>query len=409
MIRTTPFHPRLSELNTQQLYTHWQGYLSPLRYSHAPKHEYFAVRNSVGVFDTSPLFKYRLTGPDAEKLLGGVMVRDIRTCRPGRAQYTVWCDDRGFVMEDGVAFRHAEDDFLLTSARPNFAWLEQHRGRLRVEIEDVSDDYGILAIQGPRSRRVLEPLMPEVASLAYFEHTQAKIADTAVTVSRTGYTGDLGFELTVPADDAVAVLDAVLEAGNGHGLRPFGEEALTMLRIEAGLPLVDVEFHNSRLVFTDHDRVTPTELGLGWLLRGIDDDTRPFVGRDAIRRELADGTSRWRTVGVVVDWQDWDRLYREAGLLPRKNEVPLAWESMLYDAPAAARGGQGNRQIGYATSFMYSPVLQRHIGMARVEPDFGALDTEVHVELTVNHHTTTVAARTAKMPLFNPARKTAKP
>src|SRR5690242_14856551 len=154
MIRTTPFHARLQELDTQGLYTHWQGFLSPLRYTHAPKHEYFAVRNSVGVFDTSPLFKYRLTGPDAEKLLAGMMVRDIRTCRPGRAQYTIWCDDRGFVMEDGVVFRHAEDDFLLTSARPNQAWLTQHRGRLRVEIEDVSDDFGILAVQGPRARQV---------------------------------------------------------------------------------------------------------------------------------------------------------------------------------------------------------------------------------------------------------------
>ena len=118
MIRTTPFHPRLSELNDQGLYTHWPGHLSALRYTHAPKHEYFAVRNSVGVFDTSPLFKYRITGPDAERLLAGVLARDIRSCRPGQAHYTLWCDDRGFVMEDGVVFRHAADDFLLTAARP---------------------------------------------------------------------------------------------------------------------------------------------------------------------------------------------------------------------------------------------------------------------------------------------------
>src|ERR687886_1737571 len=141
MIRTTPFHPRLSQLNTQGLYTHWQGHLSPLRYTHAPKHEYFAVRNSVGVFDTSPLFKYRITGPDAERLLAGALVRDIRTCRPGRAQYTLWCDDRGFVMEDGVVFRHSETDFLVTAARPNLGWFDGHRGRLRVQIEDVSEQY----------------------------------------------------------------------------------------------------------------------------------------------------------------------------------------------------------------------------------------------------------------------------
>jgi aminomethyltransferase len=399
VIRTTPFHPRLSELNTQGLYTHWQGHLSALRYTTAPKHEYFAVRNAVGVFDTSPLFKYRIHGPDAERFLSGVLVRDVRRCRPGQAQYTIWCDDRGFVMEDGVVFRHSATDFLLTAARPNLGWFSDLARRLRVGIEDVSDDLGILAVQGPRSRAVLASLMPEAGSLAFFEHTQAKVGSASVTVSRTGYTGDLGFELTVDAADAVAVLDAVLEAGRPHGLRPFGEEALMMLRIEAGLPLVDVEWTNSRLAPTDHQRVTPTELGMGWMLGDVREEGRPFVGRTAIRRELADGTTRWRTVGVVVDWQHWDRLHREAGLLPAKDEHPLPYESMLYDG---AHGG-----AGYATSVMYSPVLQRHVGLARVRPELAAPGTEVHLELTLNHRTTTVAARTARLPLFNPARKTA--
>ena len=401
MIRTTPFHPRLSELNTQGLYTHWQGFLSPLRYSTAPKHEYFAVRNGVGIFDTSPLFKYRITGPDAEQLLAGTLVRDIRSCRPGRALYTLWCDDAGFVMEDGVVFRHSATDFLLTAARPNLGWFEDHRGRLRVELEDVSDDHGILAVQGPRSRALLSSLAPETDTLGYFQHAQAKIGSTEVTLSRTGYTGDLGYELTVPADDAVAVLDAVLEAGRGHGLRPFGEEALMMLRIEAGLPLIDVEWHNSRTAWTDAQRVTPTELGMGWMLRGLDDDTRPFVGRDAIRRELAEGSSRWSTVGLVVDWQHWNRLHRDAGLLPPKDEHPPPYEQMLYDGAGAP--------AGYVTSFLYSPVLQRHVGLARVTPGLAAPGTELRMELVVNHRTTTVDARTAPLPLFNPARKTAKP
>ena len=401
MIRTTPFHERLSALNTQGLYTHWQGHLSPLRYSHAPKHEYFAVRNSVGVFDTSPLYKYRVSGPDAEALLAGIMVRDVRSCRPGRAQYTLWCDDRGFVMEDGVVFRHSATDFLVTAARPNLGWFEDHRGSLRATVEDVSDAYGILAVQGPRSRRVLEPLAPEAGSLGYFEHAAVKIGGAAVTLSRTGYTGDLGFELTVPADDALAVLDAVLDAGRDHGLRPFGEEALMMLRIEAGLPLVDVEWRNSRLAFTDDERVTPTELGMGWMLRGVLEADRPFVGRDAIRRELTSKSSRWATVGLVVDWQHWDQLHRDAGLLPGKDELPLPYESMLYDDEGT--------QVGYATAFMYSPVLQRHIGMARVRPPLAAPDTELHLELAISHHNTTVRARTAKLPLFNPPRKTARP
>src|SRR3954454_11122575 len=181
VIRTTPFHPRLRELNTQGLYTHWQGFLSPLRYTSAPKHEYFAVRNAVGVFDTSPLFKYRITGPDAERLLAGALVRDIRRCRPGHAQYTAWCDDRGFVMEDGVVFRHSENDFLLTAARPNLGWFSDLRGRLRVELEDVSDGYGILAVQGPRSRAVLGGLVPEAEKLPFFALTDTTLGSAPVT------------------------------------------------------------------------------------------------------------------------------------------------------------------------------------------------------------------------------------
>jgi aminomethyltransferase len=401
MVTTTPFHPRLSELNSQGLYTHWQGHLSALRYTNAPKHEYFAVRNSVGVFDTSPLYKYWIRGRDAERLLAGLLVRDIRTCRPGRAHYTIWCDDRGFVMEDGVVFRHSETEFLMTAARPNLGYLQDMAAGMQVEMEDVTDGYGILAVQGPRSREVLGRVTNEAAGLRYFEHTPTKIASAPVTVSRTGYTGDLGYEITVESDQALGVLDAVLAAGQGHGMRPFGEEALMMLRIEAGLPLVDVEFHNSRLVFTDHDRVTPKELGMGWMLRGIQDETRPFVGRDANLRELREGTSRWAAVGLVVDWQDWDRLHRAAGLPPPKSEHPLPYESMLYD-------GQG-QQIGYATAFLYSPVLQRHIGLARVRPHLAEPGTEMQLEITVNHHNTRVLARTARTPLFNPERKMATP
>jgi aminomethyltransferase len=403
VIRTTPFHPRLRELNTQGLYTHWQGFLSPLRYSHAPKHEYFAVRNAVGVFDTSPLFKYRITGPDAERLLADALVRDVRGCAPGRAQYTVWCDDRGFVMEDGVVFRHSETEFLLTAARPNLGWFSDLAGSLRVQLEDVSDEYGILAVQGPRSRAVLASLMPEVRSLAFFEHAPAKLASSSVTVSRTGYTGDLGFEITVEADRAVDVLDAVLAAGAPHSIRPFGEEALMMLRIEAGLPLIDVEWQNSRTAFTDAHRVTPKELGLGWMLpKSALQDDRAFLGGQAIRREMREGTSRWATVGIVVDWADWDRLHREAGLLPVKSEHPVPYESMLYDAD------EGRSNVGYVTSFLYSPVLQRHIGLARVRPDLAAAGSEVRLEVAIAHHNTTVKARTAKLPLFNPSRKTAK-
>ena len=399
MIKTTPFYPRLRELNQTGLWTHWSGHLSALRYDMSAKHEYFAIRNSAGLFDTSPLYKYWIRGRDAERFLAGVLTRDIRRCRPGRAHYSVWCDDRGFVLEDGVFFRHSDGEFFLTCARPNLGYFSDLIGRLDVTIDDVSDDYGVLAVQGPRSRDILALVAPEVADLAYFSLCHTKIGPAPVTISRTGYTGDLGFEVFVPSEDALAVLDAVLAAGEGRGLRPFGEEALLMARIEAGLVLIDVEFRSSRLAFTDDERVTPNELGFGWMLRGIESDDRPFIGRNAIRRELADKTSRWSMVGIVLDWRDYDRLHAEAGLLTPKDETPLQYESMLYD--------DAGRRVGYATTLMYSPVLQRHIGMARVRPAAAAIGSRVNVEVTVNHEYRTVAAEVAALPLFDPERKTA--
>lgn len=396
-MRTTPFHPRLSELNDQHLYTHWQGTLSPLRYTHAPKHEYFAVRNSVGVFDTSPLFKYAVRGRDAERLLGRALTRDVTKCRPGQAQYTAWCDDDGYVMHDGVVFRHAQDDFLLTAARPALGWFEELGSGLQVSLEDVTDELGMLAVQGPRSRTVLQAATQGAEGLGYFDHTQVKLADTEITLSRTGYTGDLGYELTVPADRAVDVLDAVLEAGQGHGIRPFGEEALMTLRIEAGLALIDVEWHDARLAFGDSQKVTPKELGWGWMLGGVRDGSRRFVGSEAIRRELEQGTSRWATTGIVVDWVDWDRVHRDAGLFPPKDPTPWPYEAMLLDDDGA--------EVGYCTSFVYSPVLQRHVGIARVRPDLAAEGTGLRLEHAVAHHNTTVRVRTTRMPFFDPARK----
>jgi aminomethyltransferase len=399
MVRTTPFHPRLAELSDSQLWQHWSGYLSAVRYDLSAKQEYMVLRNAAGFFDTSPLFKYWVRGRDAERFLGGVMARDVRTCRPGRAQYTVWCDDDGFVLEDGVLLRHSADEFLLSAAQPNAGYLRSLVGHLDVEIVDVSTEFASLAVQGPRSRTILAQLMPEVTSLGYFALAPAKVAGIPVVVSRTGFTGDLGFELWVPAESALTVLDAVIEVGEPYGLRPFGNDALNMARIEAGLPLLGVEFSSARFSYTEHERFTPQELGLGWLLRTIDDDSRPFIGRAALRREAAEGTSRWATVGLVIDWRAYYDLYAGEGLIPRYDELPAPWETMLYD--------DDGERAGYATSLMYSPVLQRYIAMARVRPELSGLGTVVHVEQSVNHRYVTVPAAVSPMPFFNPERKVA--
>ncbi|MEO5964873.1 MAG: aminomethyltransferase family protein, partial [Candidatus Limnocylindrales bacterium] len=359
MIRTTPFHERTGTLNESGLWSHWSGYLAAEKYSLSEKFEYFAVRNAAAIFDTSPLFKYRFTGRDAERFLAGVLARDPRALAPGHAQYTIWCDDRGFLVEDGVLLRHAADDFVLTSAEPNFAYFADLIGRSEeVTIADESEDWAVLSLQGPRSRGLLAGLDKAVDRLAYFEHTEAKIGGRKVIVSRTGFTGDLGYEVWARAEDGLAVWDAVWAATRGNGVLPFGLQALYMTRIEAGLLLLDVDFANSRFAWTDADRATPHELGLGWMLRGTDADERRFIGRDAIRREVTDKTSRFRTTGLVIDWRDWDRIHDEAGLIPPKDHTPIQEEMFVYDDDGA--------QVGYATSFMYSPVLQRHIAIARV-------------------------------------------
>lgn len=399
MFLTSPFHPRLAEANTTGLWGRWASYVSAPRYDTSAKHEYFAIRNSVGYFDSSPLFKYWIRGADAEKFLAGVMARDIRTCPVGKAQYTFWCDDRGFVLEDGVIFRHADNEYFLTAAEPNAGYFADLIGRMDVEIVDVTGDYGVLAVQGPRSRETLAELTKDVTTLKFFEHCQTKIGTAEVTVSRTGFTGDLGYEILVRNEDALEVFDAVNAVGEQRGGRLFGEEALLMSRIEAGLILIDVEFHSSRYAYTDHDRSSPVELGFGWMFKNIETDDRPFIGREAIRREIKEGTSRWKLVGLLVDWKHWDQLYREAGLVTPKDETPLDYESMLYD--------DDGERIGYATSLMYSPVLQRHIAIAKVRPDLAAVGTTVNLEVTINHQYSTVRATVSRLPHFNPERKTA--
>ena len=399
MIRRTPFHERLEALNETGLWEHWSSYLTAQRYQVSDKFEYFAIRNSAGLFDSSPLFKYRIHGPDAERFLAGVLARDIRTCQPGHAQYTIWCDDRGFVVEDGVILRHGPDEYVLTAAEPNLAYFQELVGRLDVGIEEISEDWAVLAVQGPKSRALIAALTAAVTNLPYFGLTSTKIAKVPVHVSRTGFTGDLGFEIWVPAGEALTIWDAVWGVSRGQGVIPIGMSALYMARIEAGLVLLDVDFHSSRYAWTDADRTTPIELGLGWMFRELATDDRAFIGRDAISREIAGKTSRWKLSGLVVDWRDYDRIYERAGLIPPKDHTPVQDEYYIYDDEL--------NQLGYATSQMYSPILQRHIALARVPLDRTATGSRVKLELAVNHRYEYFDAHVARSPLFNPERRTA--
>jgi aminomethyltransferase len=399
LIRETPFHPRTSAANQTGLWSHWSGYLAADKYQMADKFEYFAIRNAAAVIDTSPLYKYRIAGKDAERFLAGVLARDIRKCRPGQAHYTLWCDEEGYVVEDGVILRHSDDEFLLSAAEPNLAYVQDLTGRMSVEIEDVSDQYGALALQGPYAREILTQLAPEVEGIGYFHLTPAKIGDAAVTISRTGYTGDLGYEIWVGRDDAVKVWDMVFEIATPFGAVPAGQTALLITRIEAGLVLIDVDFHSSRFAWNDDQRTTPHELGMGWMLRDLEADDRAFIGRRAIENEIKEGRSRWKTVGIMVDWLAWDGLYNERGLVPPKDHTPEHGGMMIYDDKL--------QRIGYTPSFVYSPMLQRHIGIARVRPEHATPGSEVGLEVTIDHRYDVVRANVTRLPFFNPPRKTA--
>ncbi len=402
-MRTTPFHERLAPLNQTHLWHHWAGYLVADKYQHSVPFEYLATRNSVALFDTSPLFKYRIAGPDATQFLAGVLTRDIRTCDVGQAHYTVWCDDGGYVLEDGVVLRTGDDEYLLTTAEPNLAYLSRLLGDRKVDIIDTSDDYGILAIQGPHAADVLDRLTPAPSALAYFGLVDTDIDRRSVTVSRTGFTGDLGYEVWVRSRDAIAVCDAVLEAGADYQLTPIGMQALAMARLDAGMLLIDVDYDSARHAWTDAFRETPIELGLGWMLGG--DDDRAYIGRLAHRRERGQGTSRWKTVGIQVDPAAYERLYNEEGLIAPKEGVYVDHTLSLYDRDFNADAGA--RYVGYVSSFMFSPLLKRHIGLAKIPLDRAAPGTEVWLELMVAHRPKYVPAQVVKTPFYDPARKTA--
>ncbi len=385
------------------------------QYQQSVRWEHAAIRNAVGIFDASPLRKYRITGPGAEGFLGRLLARDVRRCAPGQAQYTVWCDDRGFVDEDGVVFRLGPEEFLLTAYDPNLALLTERAAfsedRIgKVAIEEVTDELGILAVQGPRSHAVLAAVAgPDLARLRPFELLAARIGQAEVTISRTGFTGDLGYEVICRAGDGPQVWDRVTEAGQPHGLVPFGQVALLIARIEAGLLLYRVDFGSARRAENNHQRSTPWELGLGWMLAGIDDESRPFAGRRALLRERDEGRSRWTMRGLAVDQLDYDARHHEAGVTPPYAFHPVHTEALVYDWPGAEGSAGAGEAVGFTCSFVYSPSLQRHIALARLRPEAAAPGRRVALELTINHRYVRIGATVARHPLFDPPRRTAVP
>jgi aminomethyltransferase len=390
----SPFHERTLARCESLSFRDWAGYYAASSYEALHEHEYHAIRHGAALIDVSPLFKYSITGRDALRLVDRVITRDATGLQPGHVLYTPWCDDEGHVLDDGTVARLADDRIRWTAAEPNLRWITQHASGLEVRVEDVSERVAALAIQGPYSRALLASVADaDIASLRYFGITSGRIAGRAVDISRTGYTGDLGYEIWMAREDALAVWDAITAMEPAFGMRPTGLLALDVARIEAGLLLIDVDFFSARKAMTASQVYSPYEMGLDRL---VNLDALPFVGRDALGAERARGPRR-RVVGLTMDWQDVERLYQAAGLPP----LPQNTASRLA-VPVFA----GSRQVGRMTSSAWSPVLKQMIGLATVETPFSGPGSVLEVEHTVDAVRQRVGATVTPTPFFKPSRKT---
>ena len=390
----TAVHERTLALCESLNYREWSGYYAVSAYESHHEHEYNAIRNASALIDVSPLFKYLVTGPDASRLVDRLITRDVSKMAVGQVFYTPWCDEHGKVIDDGTVSRLGEQTFRWTAADPSLRWFRQNAEGLRVDIEDISEQVAALALQGPTTARLLRSVaQADIERLKYFRVTSGTIAGVPVDISRTGYTGDLGYEVWMPAERAVEVWDALMTAGRPFDIKPAGMLALDVARIEAGLLLIEVDFFSSRKAMIALQKYSPYEMGLGRL---VDLDKGRFVGQRALRDEHARGPAR-QIVGLEIDWNEVERIYEHVGLAPA-----VAATASRAAVPVYRNG----RQVGRATSSTWSPVLKRMIALATVDRPHFSEGTQLQMEVTVEATRHKVGAKVVKTPFFNPPRKT---
>jgi aminomethyltransferase len=392
LLKTTPFHERTSALCESHAWRRWAGHVVASSYELSHEREYHVIRAAAALFDVSPLYKYLVSGPDAAHFLDFVVTRNIQKLSVGQVAYTPWCDHQGKVMDDGTVARLDENLFRMTSAEPSLRWLEDNAAGLRVKIEDVSEVTAALALQGPTAGALLQSL--GAPPLKYFRLVPANLAGVPVTISRTGYTGDLGFEIWLDRAHALTLWDALMAAGRGHGLMPAGMLALDMARIEAGLMLIDVDYVPARKALIQGQTSSPYELDLGW---AVSLDKERFIGREALAEEKA-RKPQWRFVGVEIEWNSLERLYAAMGLATRVPSAAWRMSVPIYS---------GMEQVGYATSGAWSPLLKKYITLAHLRAPWFAPGTQLEIEVTVEHKRKRAAAQVVKKPFFDPPRKKA--
>ncbi len=390
-LKTTPFHERTSKLCLPRNWRRWAGYLVAGSYELTLDREYWAIRNSAALIDVTPLMKYIITGRDASRLLNRVVTRDMDKLKVGQVYYTGWCDDEGKLIDDGTISRLDESTYRLTSAEPNLRWLAMNAVGLEVEITEVTDSVAALSLQGPNSRLILNRATNEpVDGLKYFRLMQNKLDGIPVTISRTGYTGDLGYEIWMDAKNALRVWDQLMEAGADYGITPVGILAMDMARVEAGLFMLEVDYTSTSHAWIEPQKSSPFELGLDWTV-ALDKQVY-FVGRRALEREKREG-SAWKLMGLEVEWDGMERLFNEVGLPP---QIPgMAVRASL---PILV----GNVQVGYASTSTWSPLLKKYIALGHLQKPYYEIGTNARMEITVEHHRQHASAKVVKLPFYEP-------
>jgi aminomethyltransferase len=396
----TPLHERTKALCESYLWKEWAGYYSVCSYDTHHDQEYHAFRQSCGIIDLTPLFKYKVTGKDACNFLNYMMTRNVSKLAPGASGYTTWCDQEGKVIDDGVVMCISENEYWFTAAIPSFSWFMRYADSFSVEFEDITDNYAIIGLQGPTSHDLCTAVFGEAArSLGFFKHAAVSVVGEQVggQLSRTGYTGDLGYEIWVDKFQAAKVYDAIMAKAPLFSALPAGLDALDVARIEAGFIMNGVDYYSAHHCPIEERKSSPYEVGLGWTVHFK--NRGDFVGKEALLQEKKAG-SKWATVGVEYNWNAYEKLFRDKGLPPG-----LCSKASRSSVPIYALS---ERQVGYCTSSTWSPILKKSIALATIESDFQKIGQEILVEVTVEHIRKTVPATVVTMPFFNPKRKTAR-
>ena len=394
MASGTAFHPRTSAICHSQAWRQWSGFLAASSYNEFVQPEYAAIRHAAAMIDVSPLYKYDVSGSDAVTLMDRVFTQDMAAVAMGRVVYTPWCDSDGKVRQEGTVFRFADDAYRVCAAEPTLGWLKRNAVGLDVEFRDRTDELAALSLQGPTSRDVLRSATSvDVDNLKFFGFADGEIDGVPVSISRTGYTGDLGYEIWLPADKALQVWDALMESGEPWHITPCGLAAMDISRVEAGFILIGVDYVSSERARLPHHKASPYELGLGWAVKL--NKSGNFVGRSALEAEKLNGGAR-RVVGLEIEWEPLESLFGRAGMMP---DLPLA----THRDPVPVYDGPGE-QVGRATTRVWSALLKKYLAIATVESKYASPGMRLNMEVTVDFERRTAPARVVTMPFFRPER-----